>query len=193
MPTAICQTCGKTRHWRAQRGARFADLRCECGGRLSMGSRVSTVRGKQFHTCGLCDQKALYVKVARVPFRLLYRNQVFPAGTEVCSSHYDSILAVDHPYFALVDAPVTRALLATWIAEIEAWIAKGRPDNATRDEWAWQREAPSWLRTELARCADDELVVLRNSIIDHVMRARGISIHDNDALIERREIDHGQS
>lgn len=31
---AICIECGKEKHWRACRGIRLKDFRCECGGRL---------------------------------------------------------------------------------------------------------------------------------------------------------------
>jgi len=34
MANAICVKCGKERHWKASRGARLADHRCRCGGKL---------------------------------------------------------------------------------------------------------------------------------------------------------------
>ena len=34
MPTAICATCNQITHWRNQRGARLANMRCTCGGCL---------------------------------------------------------------------------------------------------------------------------------------------------------------
>jgi len=34
MARAICKACGKEVGWRASRGAKLSDLRCDCGGRL---------------------------------------------------------------------------------------------------------------------------------------------------------------
>ena len=45
MPTAICATCNQVTHWRNQRGARLADMRCTCGGCLK--AAVWTEQGYQ--------------------------------------------------------------------------------------------------------------------------------------------------
>src|SRR5215510_3119510 len=45
MPTAICATCNQVTHWRNQRGARLADMRCMCGGCLK--AAVWTEQGYQ--------------------------------------------------------------------------------------------------------------------------------------------------
>jgi hypothetical protein len=151
-----------------------------------MGTKPSGAKGRKYHTCGVCERKALHVTAAVIPFRLRFSGRVFPAGTEVCGDHCDDVLPLEHAYWPLVDATVTRDLLSDWIAELETWIAKGQPENMTPDSWAWECDAPKWLRDELASVQDNELVVLRNTVIDHLMRARGLSIHfQSDAVFAR--------
>lgn len=195
MATAICLQCGSPKHWRAQRGRRLADLRCACGGSLRPASwkdgswiavaHDSTHKGQRYHTCGVCQRRTLHVRVATIAFRVLFADRTFPAGTAVCRRHEDA-LPLDHPYWSLRDAPVTRALLTAWIDEVEAWMAHeasmvhGRPPAETIESWAWQESVPGWLRSELAKSADADLVSLRNTIVDHVLRARGAMIQPGD-------------
>lgn len=180
MPTAICEDCQKEHHWRAQRGARLADLRCECGGRLrrAAGQSGTTTKGQRYTLCGVCGRKTIHGRTAAVPFRSAEHDQgVFPAGTLVCGGH-SRLLPAGHPYFAMKDAPVSRELVLAWIAEIEAWTLKGRPDDYDEGGWTWECGIPQWLRNSLTECADDDVVVFRNTALDHLLRARGISIYD---------------
>ncbi len=190
MATAICTQCGKTTPWRAQRGTRLSALRCTCGGPLKRATfreghwvqliqKPSANAGKRYHTCDLCQRKVLHVYTAPTNFRLRFdsTNKVHQAGTTICGLHSNYILPSDHPYWPLYDSPVTLSLLHTWIDEIEAWTAAGKPDDMLHDDWEWHRTQPTWLRGELSKAStEQDLVILRNSILDAVLRVRGISI-----------------
>lgn len=192
MSSAICSECGRIRSWRARRGARLADLRCECGGELRLatfkqgqGTPVAARRavsaGRHYQNCEVCQRKTLRLQTALVDFRLRFdsSNRVFPAGTKVCGSHGDSALAADHPYWALIETSVTPALLDAWVGEVEAWVSAGQPPGATQEDWEWQKSAPQWLRAQLATAKAEDLLILRNTVLDHLLRARGLSISPN--------------
>lgn len=180
MPTVICEDCQKEHHWRAQRGARLADQRCECGGRLrrAAGRSDTTTKGQRYALCGVCGRKTLHARTAVVPFRSPeYDQGVFPAGTLVCGGH-SRLLPASHSYFALKDAPVSRELVLAWIAEIEEWTLKERPDDIGEEEWAWECGIPQWMRDILTKCTDDDVVTLKDTALIHLLRARGVSFYD---------------
>ena len=188
MSTAICLECGRTQPWEARRGARLSALRCKCGGSLRLATfaegkwapvaRKVTNAGKHYETCEICQRKTLRLHVAPVEFRLRFdsNTRLFPPGTKFCGAHRDALLPADHPYWALLDLPVTPALLKGWINEVEIWAACQRPEDATPEDWEWQRSAPAWLREQLAEAREKDLVSLRNTILDHLLRARNLSV-----------------
>lgn len=110
MPTAICGACGKARPWRAQRGERLADLRCERG--EPMGRTVwteagwvpaptaSKAKGRKMECCALCGRRSSVpgggVRLTQdTVFQIHYRGEPYgqtdarnvPAGAVVCWSH----------------------------------------------------------------------------------------------------------
>jgi hypothetical protein len=190
MATAICLQCGAPCRWSARRGTRLADQRCACGGALRQASfedgrwvaldTASTVKGQRYQRCGVCQHNRLHLRRAVIPFRREYFGDTFPPDTLVCRQHYSGLLPADHVYWSLLDAPITPTLLAGWIREVEAWIAQGRPPTETEASWEWQQSVPEWLRGELARAADTDLESIRNTLLDHVLRARGASIQPAD-------------
>ena len=194
MSTAICTKCGKTVTWHARRGTRLSDLRCECGSELrraifnngqwvQLQPRNRTTTCKRYQTCEVCERKVLSLRTAMVDFRLNFdsSSRVFRAGTRVCSHHCQQMLPADHPYWSLRDLPITVELLTTWIGEIQAHLSAGKPEEVTIEDWEWQMEAPAWLRSELARISgEQDLMVLRNTTLDHLLRARGVSTSYED-------------
>src|SRR5579884_1720209 len=192
MATAICLKCGEPRRWSARRGTRLADRRCACGGSLRQAifedgrwvaiDTASPIKGQQYHTCGVCQRNRLHLRRSVIAFRREFFGDTFPAGTDVCRTHYPGLLPADHVYWSLLDAPITRALLAEWIGEVEAWIAQGRPPTETEASWDWQQSVPGWLRGELVAAADTDLESIRNTLVDHVLRARGASIRPEDRM-----------
>lgn len=109
MPTAICE-CGKTYPWRHQRGARLADLRCECGKPLrravwrasgwAPAPTQGRTAGRKMECCVLCGRRRSVpgggVRLTQeVVFQVHYRGhphdqneaRAVPAGAVVCWSH----------------------------------------------------------------------------------------------------------
>lgn len=125
MPMAICE-CGKTRHWRNQRGARLADLRCECGkpmrravwssdGYVAAPNEGAT-KGRKMECCALCGRRRSVpgggVRLAQdTEFQVHYRGsphgqnvaRMVPAGVVVCWVHSpDYPVLVERPESAQV-------------------------------------------------------------------------------------------
>jgi len=149
-----------------------------------MASRPCVNKGKKFHTCDVCGRKKINVAVAKEPFRFIHGDRTFPEGTLVCSCICGAALPADHPYFALADEPVTHELLKGWIAEIEAWVEGEQPDEMSQSDWEWHQDQPEWLRQRLAEVHGEDLLILRNTILDEILRARGVSIYGSSVLTE---------
>jgi hypothetical protein len=113
MPTAICTTCNKSHHWRNQRGARLADMRCVCGGKLARAqwdgdkyvvpAKLSTKRGKAV-TCYLCgrqrfgrnafqitEPRVIEINYWAIPGPGYAMKVELPAGESFCWWHRQSI------------------------------------------------------------------------------------------------------
>ncbi len=133
-------------------------------------------------TCRICAQHGLHVNPATVDFRALYTGERYPAGTLVCQSHH--VLPITHPYWALVDAPVTAELLYGWVTEFEQWLAKGRPEGISKDDWEHYLDMPVWWREEVAVADARDLTIMRNTILDFLLQARGITPHNNQQVFE---------
>lgn len=84
--------------------------------------------------------------------------------------------AASHPYFDLLDAPLSRCTLAGWIGEIRAWTRGPKPEDISDGEWAYLQQAPQWLADTLAQTGGGDLGALRNTALDLVLRARGITL-----------------
>lgn len=148
-----------------------------------MPTKPSKIKGKQFHRCDVCNNKTVHASVAKIPFRLRYQDQTFPQETVVCSRHNDVILPADHPYWALVDQPVSREMLADWLTEIEEWISQGQPDDMSDNEWEWLIDCVKDMRVRLPEVSDTDLVVFRNGVMDLVIKARNISVYDQSGPV----------
>ncbi len=133
--------------------------------------------GPHYGSCAVCGRRTPRLRTARIAFRLLLgAKAVFPAGTQVCGWHEGELLAADHPYWDLADQPIERPILESWIAEFERWVAGDCPVQYTPGEWEWMRSRVQWFREAVAKSPDSDLASLRNSILDDVLRSRGISI-----------------
>lgn len=131
---------------------------------------------KRYTCCGVCGRKRLHTRAAPVPLRSRYDGKHLPAGTLVCGSHIDRLLPASHPYFDLLDAPLNRRTLAGWVDEVRAWTRGPKPADISDGEWAYLQQAPQWLADTLAQTGDGDLGALRNTALDLVLRARGITL-----------------
>jgi len=113
MPTAICETCLKTRYWRNTRGSSIAGQVCECGGKIvaavfDEATQVWSPRGiqskntgRKFANCALCGKRRIEGRGGRkvvtdtdYPIRVwsdinraTYYKTTVPAGSIVCWHH----------------------------------------------------------------------------------------------------------
>ena len=68
MAHAICTKCGGEAWWRAQRGARLADLKSGCCGAPLKGlgaGKESMAKGKKYEICIVCGKKGLPKKLSK--------------------------------------------------------------------------------------------------------------------------------
>lgn len=110
MPTGICTVCSKAKHWRNTRGARLANMSCDCGGKLvraeydsAKGWIPATPRTRQFTnqkrvTCAVCGQPRMFpggycheLKHTE-SYEYQLKRIILPAGAIVCGSHAPLIL-----------------------------------------------------------------------------------------------------
>lgn len=89
---AICKTCGRTVYWRATRGSRLKDHRCECGGELRAYRDYSGARkprGKPI-TCAVCGRKR-FRHFKRYDREIVVREEgrfvTVPAMAPICWHH----------------------------------------------------------------------------------------------------------
>ena len=91
MSTATCSQCGNTVSWRNRRGARLADLRCECGGafRSLTAGKASRLKGKIYATCMLCGRRTIadYLIVMQSDREALFPARQIKAGAAVHHYH----------------------------------------------------------------------------------------------------------
>lgn len=94
MSWGTCVECGHEVRWRATRGARIADARCTCGGKLRGKGGSSSAAGRTYVNCCVCGRRvdAKHVVTPDAPFRVLFgpwdkRNVIYPAGSPRHSWH----------------------------------------------------------------------------------------------------------
>lgn len=132
MAWAVCRVCGTERSWRAQRGARLADVRCACGGVLTA-LRTSTPRrtnaGQSYGRCAHCDKRRLYrslVQVRRL-WQIVGAAVTTNVGSWVCRRH-----EVWCPRGRKGDPILTHT-----------WITVGRAEAGERCSICQHRDSPS--------------------------------------------------
>lgn len=94
MASATCKACAKEVYWRAQRGVRLADLRCQCGGELQgkTAGQASKTKGRTYKMCAACGKRRLYLVALPSERRAIFlHGRMLPAGALVCPMHYFEI------------------------------------------------------------------------------------------------------
>jgi hypothetical protein len=129
MAWAICKACGRRKHWRAQRGQRLADRRCQCGGKLTAktAGRPSEAKGLSYTVCAICERRTLKPVILTVPVRVWGRagmDRLLPAGSRVCRWHearVNELEAVELGFLRLEEPPSPER---TWGVPIPEYLAK---------------------------------------------------------------------
>jgi hypothetical protein len=90
MAIAICSVCSKLKAWRAYKGARLKDIRCECGGELKQPPQARPGNtGRTQKTCVVCGKKRFaYVKEITEPSKPWHHttSQTYSSGW-ACNLH----------------------------------------------------------------------------------------------------------
>ena len=129
MAWAICKACGRREHWRAQRGERLADRRCQCGGELGAktAGRPSKGKGLSYTVCAICEKRTLKPVILTVPVRVWGRagmDRLIPVASPVCRWHEARVSepeAVELGFLHLEELPSSER---TWGVPIPEYLAK---------------------------------------------------------------------